>query len=188
MKHPDIARLALHAGGDLGLLARLRVAKHLRTCSRCAAEVDAFRAAGSQLRGQAPVLPSGVDWERLAAEMKANIRVGLAAGACVGQAAPADERLSWRAAVVFASLALVVFTGWLLQRPQPSMDAAAMPGSVLLQTTEAGLELKQGASALTLMHPASDAVLLSVSVQGAVRARYVDDETGQITINDVYAQ
>ena len=81
MKHPDEATLALHAGGDLGLIARWRTNRHLSRCERCREEVAAFQ-------GLREVLPDlaempEVPWNRLAAEMKANIRLGLAAGECV---------------------------------------------------------------------------------------------------------
>jgi hypothetical protein len=41
---------------------------------------------------------------------------------------------------------------------------------------------------LSLMHGGSDAVTLTVSLQGAVRARWVDADTGNVTINNVYVQ
>ena len=36
------------------------------------------------------------------------------------------------------------------------------------------------------MHPHSDAVTVSVSMQGSVGVRYVDADTGQVTTNKVY--
>src|SRR5207244_4437775 len=42
MKHPAQATLALHAGGDLGLLARWRTERHVAQCDRCREEVAAF--------------------------------------------------------------------------------------------------------------------------------------------------
>ena len=42
MKHPSQEILALHAGGDLGWIARWRTARHLAGCEQCTAEVAAF--------------------------------------------------------------------------------------------------------------------------------------------------
>jgi len=75
MKHPNQATLALHAGGDLGFFARWRTERHLAQCDRCRDEVDAFVATREIIPDLAeiPELP----WNRLAAEMRANIRLGL---------------------------------------------------------------------------------------------------------------
>jgi len=78
MKHPTQATLALHAGGDLGPVARWRTERHIARCERCREEFAAFaemRDIAADL-GEIPEVP----WSRLAAEMKANIRLGLAAG------------------------------------------------------------------------------------------------------------
>src|SRR5215472_4649470 len=81
MNHPTKATLALHAGGDLGPIARWRTERHIARCERCRDEFAAF----AEMRGIAPDLGEipEVPWTRLAAEMKANIRLGLAAGECV---------------------------------------------------------------------------------------------------------
>ena len=42
--------------------------------------------------------------------------------------------------------------------------------------------------ALTLLHESSEPVLVTASVDGAMSAHYVDDETGMVTINNVYVQ
>jgi len=82
MKHPNEATLALHAGGELGALARWKTGRHVSRCEQCRDEVEAFIG----LREIVPDLAEipEVPWNRLAAEMKANIRLGLAAGECVG--------------------------------------------------------------------------------------------------------
>src|SRR5271169_6208843 len=81
MKHPNEGTLALHAGGDLGLVAGWRTERHLAKCDRCRDSLAAF----SELREVLPELAEipEVPWNRLAAEMRANIRLGLAAGECV---------------------------------------------------------------------------------------------------------
>ena len=68
MKHPNQATLALHAGGDLGPIARWRARRHLARCAECREEVAGFE----QLRQLLPSLDDAQDihWNRLAAEMK----------------------------------------------------------------------------------------------------------------------
>jgi hypothetical protein len=41
---------------------------------------------------------------------------------------------------------------------------------------------------LTMTHPDAAPSVVSVSLQGSVRARYVDSDTGQVTVTNVYAQ
>src|ERR1039457_5247654 len=84
MRHPNQASLALHAGGDLGPFARWRTSRHLARCESCREEVAAFDEVRRSLPGMAEV--PDLQWNRLAAEIKANVRLGLAAGAC-GRAA-----------------------------------------------------------------------------------------------------
>src|SRR5215469_12533000 len=74
MKHPSQATLALQAGGDLGFLARWRTKRHLRRCTRCREEVEAFEWA-RQVAPDLAEIPE-IHWNRLAAEMKANIHLG----------------------------------------------------------------------------------------------------------------
>ena len=81
--HPNEIQLSLYAGGDLSLLERIRTSLHVRGCERCRAEVAALESRREELRRAADEMPADLNWERLAAEMTGNIRVGLAAGECV---------------------------------------------------------------------------------------------------------
>ena len=81
MRHPKLATLALHAGGDLGVLVGWRTGRHLAACERCRAEVGRVEKTRRILPDLAE-MPE-VPWNRLAAEMKANIRLGVEAGQCV---------------------------------------------------------------------------------------------------------
>lgn len=187
MKHPSEADLALFAGGELPWWRRWLVARHRDRCERCRHEAAAFGEDVRLAREAGAELPAELHWDRLAAEMKANIQVGLAAGECV-TAAGAPPRLSWRAAVALASLTLAVISGWWLHTPRPRASPAVSAEGVLLKATAGGIELAQAGRALTLMHESSEPVVLSVSVEGAITAHYVDDETGMVTINNVYSQ
>ncbi len=193
MKHPDQATLALQAGGDLGFFARWKVERHLAQCDRCRDEVDAFVALReiSPELAETPELP----WNRLAAEMKANIRLGLAAGECVKAGdLPLRETPLFtgaRAIVALASVAALLVTGIMLEHPAPPVAA---DDGMVVQATSNGIQVRKGGQALRLMNPdqleldPQQRVMYSTDAQGSVRARYVDPETGYVTINNVYAE
>lgn len=186
MKHPNQATLALHAGGDLGFLARWRTNRHLSGCERCRDEVREYET----LREIIPELREipDVPWNRLAAEMKANIRLGLEAGECVrSEEPPLREHplfTGTRAAVALASVLALLVTGLMLERPVPG---PADEGAVV-QATANGIQVRHGRDALRIMNNGAQNVTYSPDAQGGMRARYVDPETGYVTINNVYAE
>jgi len=55
-----------------------------------------------------------------------------------------------------------------------------------VRTTPQGIAVRSQGATLTLLNPSSATV--SLSGASAVGARYIDDETGQITITNVYGQ
>src|ERR1700691_6346813 len=81
MTHPSQSTLALDAGKDLGWFAGRLAERHVARCRECRQAVEAFAGLHDDLVGFVAV--PAVSWSRLAAEMKANIRLGLAAGECV---------------------------------------------------------------------------------------------------------
>jgi hypothetical protein len=187
MKHPSEIDLSLFAGRDLSLLEDWRVGRHVRYCDSCAGVVRSFRAAGEELRGSLQDLPEGLNWDRLASEMTGNIHVGLAAGECVAPVIARSQRLNgWRTAAVMASVTVLLMGGWWLNIP-PRQSIAKAP-VVLLENTSNGIELRQDGSSLTLMHSRGGKSVVLASSPGSFQARYVDEETGQVTINKVYAQ
>ncbi len=188
MKHPDVKSLALYAGGETGVFGRWRAAAHLASCQECRREVEAFRRTRAVLRAAAADLPPGSDWAEMEAEMKANIRLGLAAGEIVNGPIAAPQRLGWRAAAGVAMATLMVVAGWFLNVPRPGRLAEVRAQGVVLEATQAGLEVRENGRALTMLQPASTPVTYSVSAAGSLRARYVDGDTGQVTITNVYAQ
>jgi len=202
MRHPDESSIALYAGGDLGFLDKFRVRSHLRTCTECQGRVTAYLEARERLRQESEEMPPGLDWERLAAEMTGNIRVGLAAGECVASVSPRSRQFAWRPALAVSGLAMVLLAGWWLNFPVDQRDTLArgverlwkrdaripIDTSIYLESNRAGIQLKENGSAMTLMHPNSVPTVVSVSMQGSMRARYVDSDTGQVTITNVYAQ
>jgi anti-sigma-K factor RskA len=187
MRHPNQATLALHAGGDLGTFARWRTERHLSRCEECREEIAAYR----RMRSILPDLAETpeIQWNRLAAEMKANIRLGLAAGECVRDSAIANRRppvTGWRAAVAFGSIAALVAAGITLERPAPVPHDP--PGIVAEATPDnGGIQMREGRQALLLLHPDADArhVTYTAGAQGSMEARYVDRDTGYVTVNRI---
>lgn len=191
--HPGPEQLALFAGNDLPAWSALRVRVHLYGCAHCSAEVAALRLARQELRHRAVELPEDLDWSALEAEMGANIRLGLSAGAIVDrpalvEASPLPEPAGWRLAVVLASLSFVAVAGWWLRNPV-NLRPVADPGvSVLSEAGPDGLALQNRGAALTLLNHSAQPAVTTVSWDGGARASFVDSETGQVTIHHVSAQ
>ena len=84
--------LALYVSGDLRLWRRALVASACPAVRACRQRGGSLpRGSASSSRDVAAEMPEGVDWDRLAAEMTANIRVGLAAGECVAPRGSANR-------------------------------------------------------------------------------------------------
>src|SRR5579872_6820241 len=103
MKHPNEVQLALMAGNDLSPWDRWRVRRHVSVCASCAREVQALRTASEQVRAVTAELPENLNWNQLAGEMAANVRVGLAAGEAIARfdrpsLTGRPRRLGWNAA------------------------------------------------------------------------------------------
>ena len=192
MSHPAETSLALLAAGDLGPWTRWRIGRHLAACPHCRQRVAEYKASREQLRGSASRMPEGVNWDRLASEIKANIRLGLAAGECVGPAESRHLRPRWQRAVIVAPLVvsvvgLLVIGVW-IGMPRPQAGKTAWVDGTLIEATSGGIELRQGDRMLSLRQPGAGDVTYAVNAQGTFRARYVDGDTGQVTIHNVYAQ
>jgi hypothetical protein len=194
MTHPNQSILALYSGQDLGRFARWRTERHLAGCRACRDEVQAFASVRDNLAALSQ-LPA-ISWNRLAIEMKANIRLGLAAGACVGGRKTSSFSVfqtisDLRALTACASVMVLVAAGLFLQRPAP-MEPAALTGAAsegtVLRATANGIELHQGGETWSLLHVRSGDVTYSAGAQGSMRAGYVDSDTGNVTINNLYVQ
>jgi len=190
MKHPQQATLALHAGGDLGFFARWRTERHLKECDRCRAEAAAF-AATREIIPELGEIPE-ISWNRMAAEMRANIRLGLEAGECVRAGEPRlrETRLftGARAVVAMASVVALLVTGLVLEHPVPkTVTTAIVDDGMVIQATSNSIQVRKGGQMLRLMNPGKE-VTYSSDAQGSMRARYVDPETGLVTINNIYGE
>ena len=184
MKHPLQQDLALLAGGESGALRRFFLNRHLRNCEDCQEKLAEFRDLRERL---ADAEMPEVNWDFLASEMRANIRVGLEAGACVRPTLVAG---TWapRLTVAFASLLLVVGASFFLTDSglhAPKVIAGPTP---VLQATHSGIELRKGTDSFTFLDQQGERTEQTVSAQGVLEARYVNGETGSVTINNVYLQ
>ena len=216
-RHTADTDLALYSAGDLALWLRPQVWLHVRTCASCRSKVESFRADRAQRLAKAGQLPEGLDWDRMAEEMTANIHLGLAAGECV---APRSRRsqwkqsgqwgVPWRPAAVAAGLVVVITAAWWLNMPQSDNEALSRvvrgiihggrrPGITsrgvlaedngpVVEATSAGVELRENGGALQVSESGQHPLTVSVSVQGSASAHYIDTDTGQMTITTVYAQ
>lgn len=114
--------------------------------------------------------------------------MGALAQAPAPEAEPADERdepAAWRAAVVLASVLMVFVSGWYLNRIQHSQPASAS-NPLSVQVRPDGLEVTERGGAMTLLTPVRATVRTDAEWGGGLRARYVDSETDQVTVSQVY--
>lgn len=200
-EHPGLELLSLYSSGDLPLLLRLRTGRHVHACADCEQQVLSLRAAKTELRreAQGEVLTGFeaiADWQSIESVMMGNIRVGVAASRCienVGRSRRVGLRFAWGAGMIALFMA-----GWVARVPSEDsqrivtalrrvvgLDQTQFAGTVLRSTPE-GISVRTQDATLTILHP--PAAVVSVSEPGSVSARYVDDDTGQVTITNVYGQ
>jgi hypothetical protein len=183
MNHPGENDLALLAGGEAGRVRRFLLNRHLRECADCREAVEEYRelrAAVAELE-----LPE-LNWGFLAADIRANVRLGLEAGACVG-ATPMLRRWTVRPAIALAGL-LLLFVGGFFMRDVRLRPAVAEVATPVLQVTGSGVEIRSGKNSLTLLNHHGGATNQTVSARGDIGTRYIDSDTGSVTINNVYLQ
>ncbi|MBV9612900.1 MAG: zf-HC2 domain-containing protein [Acidobacteriaceae bacterium] len=199
--HPSAAALALYAGGDLQWTDRWRMRRHIAGCPECEGQVSLFRSAKAELRREAHSetltgFEAIADWSRLEREMLGNIAVGVAAARCVDKVRR-GRALLVRAAVV-TGLVVLFAAGWMTHIPREQTEHLTaslrqlmglerpQPAGAVLRANGEGVAVRAQGATLTMLHPAS--AVISLSGSSAVSARYVDEETGQVTITKVYAQ
>ena len=204
MHHPGEGDLALFISHDLSLWRRFAVRLHARRCEDCRARIEAYRLDLERRRLEASEMPPGVDWDRLSAEMTANIRVGLAAGECVAPRGRKPLTVNWRPAAIAAGVVVVLTGAWWLNLPASDTEslrravgtlvhgraavAPAEESGPVVEATSSGIELKENGGSLAISQGRARPVAITVSAPGSASARYVDADTGQITITSVYVQ
>jgi hypothetical protein len=201
--HPSSEDLALLVGGEMPYVHRWQVQDHVHHCAKCEHELEQFQAAHAELRRLAEAeMLTGYEaigeWVRLEREMAGNISVGVAAARAIGNVG--RHRLhSWRVAALAGGLALVFAAGWLLNVPgddtsrilgafRTAWSGPQVAAGIILQTTPHGVSVRSQGAMLTVLHPASANVTASFTSNSSVAMRYVDDETGQVTITNVYGE
>jgi hypothetical protein len=191
MSHPNQPTLALHSSGDLNWFARWKTERHLAGCAQCRDEVAAFR----EMREALPDLAElpAVPWNRIAAEMRANIRLGLAAGECVREVETRPRTPLFnaaRAVIAFAGVFALLVTGMVLERPTPSVMS---PSERTVQAVNNGIQVRAGDRAFGLMHSgvacASGAtcVVPTASAPGSAGEQFVD-ENGYVAQIKMYVE
>ena len=184
MKHPGEYNLALLAGGESGTFLRFRLDRHVRNCEDCQEKVAEFQALRKHLASTE--FPE-VSWNSLAAEMRANIHVGLEAGACVRDTHVAKN---WtpQFAVAFASLVVLVGAGFFLTDARLHRMPVSEGAATVLQPTASGIELRKGMASFAFLDNKGVRTDQTVNAQGAIEARYINNETGSVTITNVLLQ
>jgi hypothetical protein len=193
--------LALYARRDLPLLSSLRLKAHLLRCASCEQQVESFAYASRVLKEEAAAetltaFEAIAGWKRLESEMLGNIVVGVAAARCIENVGRKRAWLSRLA--VAAGLAVLFVVGWITHIPGAETDhlfasvsrAMGIHHKVsppnFLQATPSGIEVQSQGVTLRMLHPAS--AYVSLSGNSSVEARYVDEQSGQLTIAKVYGQ
>jgi hypothetical protein len=197
VRHPFETDLALYAGRDLTGWKRFSTAWHVRNCTDCRASVESFRDVQQQFAATADEFPDDVNWDKLSAEMTANIHLGIAAGECVATAnerATVQPHLSWnwQPAAIVAGLVMVFGAAWWLnmpaiswKKPTPVSMGPVLDGPVVAASFD-GIQYSENGSMLGVNMDAPVAV--SVSFNGTASARYVNEDTGVVTIATVYGK
>lgn len=188
--HIEEAVLALAATRDLDWRQRIEVWLHVRSCPDCGAALESYRRLTDGLKkGESSPGIGGEDWAALEREMRANIGLGLAAGRIVDteperiRTGPA-EPAGWRVAVVMATLTVVLASGWLLRRPAPGVAGPGW-GPAVAEASAEGVGIHEGQAGMMLLTPARDSSVMLAGTSGGARARFIDAETGQVTIHHV---
>ena len=199
--HPAPEVLALHSRGDLAVIPGLRVKSHVARCSRCKLQVTQFRASTAELKREAAgetltAFEAIANWNQLEREMLGNVVVGVAAARCIENV---GRRRIWLPRVAIAvGLAILFAGGWVTHIPSEQnqhlagslsrmMGLNARPQSGnYVRATSSGIAVRSQGVTLTILHPPT--AVLSLSGNSSVEARYVDEDTGQLTITKVYGQ
>jgi hypothetical protein len=201
--HPTAEELALLLGGDMPYVRRWQIQNHVNHCAECEQEFERYQASQGELRRLADAeMLTGFeaigDWDRLQREMTGNIHVGLAAARAIGKSSHRRLR-KFRFAALAAGLTVLFIAGWLLNVPaedsnrimsalRSAWSGPQVAAGIILRTTPHGVSVRSQGAILTVLHPSSSNVTASFSGSSSVAMRYVDEDTGQVTIANVYGE
>lgn len=196
MRHFSDHEAALASSGDFPFLYKLQAQAHCLICVECRGRVESFRSDRSRvdLAVDGFELPRAIKWDQLEGEMLGNIRLGLDVDAIhQGPVHKAEERfIPWRAAVAVAAMTVIVMTGWFLTGPgsRPAVSAVAQvrSGGLLLRGDEHGVGVENRGRGMILRNVASRSNRLEVGLEGSVRSSVVDQDSGQVTVSQIYVE
>jgi hypothetical protein len=203
-RHIAETDLALFVSGDVSMWKYAAVCLHIARCEACRARAEVYRQGRQSLKQAAGEMPAGVNWDGLAAEMTANIRVGLAAGECV---APRRRKpvvlVAWKPAAIAAGLVCVLSAAWWLNLPSSDTDslARAMRSLVygratipapdtqvaefrepVVQVSPDGVELKQNGVPVPVPQTASRPVSTAASSHSSTSSASPDPDYLTVTV------
>jgi len=200
MKHFSDAELALASRGDLPFLAQLRAQSHCVLCPSCRQRVETYRADRARMHTAVDSfeLPRAMKFDELEGEMFANIRLGLDVSE-IRQDFGREEHQSqhmipWRAAAAVAALTAIVTTGWFLAgpdtkqylRPAPAAIAHVRSGAIVLRGDENGVGVENRGVGMMLRNVSSPSSRFEVGLEGSVRTSAIDQDSGQVTVSQIY--
>lgn len=191
--HPSENDLALLAGGDSGRWKGFFLKRHIARCGDCRDTLASFTELRSDARelssDSASIMPE-TDWDLLAGEMRANIRLGLAAGECVAEAPAPILPATWKPRLALGAVCVLLLTGAgiFLHGLLPNDNPAGVVHAATVESNSTGVQVTTGSSSMTLMNHSGVAGDQTVSSDGAIRASYVDGDTGTVTVTSVYVE
>ena len=198
MKHLTDSEIALASHGDLPLVAQLRAHAHSLVCASCRQRMEVLRADRARVATAVESFehPRAMNWNELEGEMFANIRLGLDVSEIYPDARPQQDespRFSWRAVAAVAAMTVTVMTGWFLAGPgaqkfTPSAVAQVRSGALVLRGDENGIGVENRGVGMILRNVSSPSTRFEVSLEGSVRSSAVDQDSGQVTVSQVYVE
>lgn len=201
MRHLNDSEAALASSGDLSFVARVRSKAHCAVCPACRMRVEVFRQDAVRVRKIVPEfeLPRSMDWGEMEREMFANVRLGLDVSEIrtdFGRANEPERAMSWTGAVAIAALTAIVITGWFLAGPRtqqyllhaPKAVAQVKSGALILRGDENGVGFESRGVGMILRNVASPSSRFEVGLEGSVRSSVVDQDSGQVTVSQIYVE
>jgi hypothetical protein len=200
--HPGLETLALYSRGDVAWARQWQIGRHIGRCVDCEEQVLRFRSARNELNREAnqqtlTAFEATTDWVRLEREMLGNIGVGVAAARCIEKVGR-QRLLSAPGVWVTLGLAMIFLAGWLTNVPSEQRDhlTASLRRSIgievpqiagsVVRTTPEGIAVRAQGATLTILHPPS--AVISLAGSSSLGAQFVDEETGEVTITNVYGE
>jgi hypothetical protein len=163
-RHIAETDLALFVSGDVSMWKYASLCLHIARCEKCRARADVYRRGRRSLKDAATEMPAGVNWDRLSAEMTANIRVGLAAGECVAPRRGKPVAFgAWRTAAVAAGVVVVLGAAWWLNLPASDSESLAHSFSNIARSLVSG---GRPTMPVVLDQPAGQRAMVQVSPDG----------------------